>query len=119
MRIDDQHLPDGWCRADIGSLGNYLNGRGFKKAEWSEDGRPIIRIQNLTGSSDKFNYFEGQVDPKCEIEPGDLLMSWAATLGAYIWRGPRAVLNQHIFKVDSFIQRRFHYFILLWALDAS
>lgn len=118
MSIDDQHLPSGWCIADIGSLGNYLNGRGFKKAEWSEHGRPIIRIQNLTGSSDKFNYFAGQVDPKCEIEAGDLLMSWAATLGAYIWRGPSAVLNQHIFKVDSFIQRRFHYFILLWALDA-
>lgn len=117
MRIDDQHLPGGWCLTDIGSLGNYLNGRGFKKAEWTEHGRPIIRIQNLTGSSDKFNYFEGQVDPKCEIESGDLLMSWAATLGAYIWRGQSAVLNQHIFKVDSFIQRRFHYFILLWALD--
>jgi type I restriction enzyme, S subunit len=118
VSIDDQHLPSGWCSTDIGSLGNYLNGRGFKKAEWTQHGRPIIRIQNLTGSSDKFNYFEGQVDPKCEIEPGDLLMSWAATLGAYIWRGPSAVLNQHIFKVDSFIQRRFHYFILLWALDA-
>jgi type I restriction enzyme S subunit len=118
VRIDDQHLPSGWCLADIGSLGNYLNGRGFKKAEWSEHGRPIIRIQNLTGSSEKFNYFEGQVDPRCEVEPGDLLMSWAATLGAFVWQGPRAVLNQHIFKVDSFIERRFHYFILLWALDA-
>jgi len=118
VRIDDQHLPSGWCLADIGSLGNYLNGRGFKKAEWSEHGRPIIRIQNLTGSSEKFNYFEGQVDPRCEVETGDLLMSWAATLGAFVWQGPRAVLNQHIFKVDSFIERRFHYFILLWALDA-
>lgn len=118
MRADDQHLPGGWCLTDIGSLGNYLNGRGFKKAEWSEHGRPIIRIQNLTGSSEKFNFFEGQVDPKCEVEPGDLLMSWAATLGAFIWRGPSAVLNQHIFKVESFIVRSFHYYVLLWALDA-
>ena len=118
MRADDQHLPGGWCLTDIGSLGNYLNGRGFKKGEWSEDGRPIIRIQNLTGSSEKFNFFEGQVDTKHEVEPGDLLMSWAATLGAFIWRGPSAVLNQHIFKVDSFIVRSFHYYVLLWALDA-
>lgn len=118
MSIDDQLLPKGWCLADIGSLGHYLNGRGFKKSEWAERGRPIIRIQNLTGSSDHFNYFEGQVDPKCEVETGDLLMSWAATLGAFIWRGPSAVLNQHIFKVESFIFRPFHYYVLLWALDA-
>lgn len=45
-------------------------------------------------------------------------MSWAATLGAFVWRGPSAVLNQHIFKVKSFISRSFHYYVLLWALDA-
>src|SRR5690606_15494985 len=26
--------------------------------------------------------------------------SWSATLDAFVWRGPEAVLNQHIFKVE-------------------
>lgn len=117
MTTNAEHLPPGWCVTNLGSLGRYLNGRGFKKAEWSSDGRPIIRIQNLTGSSTQFNYFEGDVDPKHEVKRGDLLMSWAATLGAYVWTGPSAVLNQHIFKVDSFIAPDFHFYALRWALE--
>lgn len=118
MTADPKAIPPGWCIAALGSLGRYLNGRGFKKSEWSDRGRPIIRIQNLTGSSDGFNYFEGYARPDHEVEPGDLLVSWAATLGAYRWRGPRAVLNQHIFKVESFIDGEFHLYILQWALGA-
>lgn len=109
--------PPGWSLTRLGSIGRYLNGRGFKKSEWGDHGRPIIRIQNLTGSSEQFNYFLGSVDAKNEVQAGDLLMSWAATLGAYIWRGPRAVLNQHIFKVESHIDRAFHYYVLRWALE--
>ena len=30
---------------------------------------------------------------------GDILVSWATHLEAYIWNGNRAWLNQHIFKV--------------------
>ena len=41
-------MPVGWCSATLGDLGAYINGRGFKKTEWSKEGRPIIRIQDLT-----------------------------------------------------------------------
>ncbi len=104
--------PAGWKRQTLGELGRYLNGRGFKKQEWRSAGRPIIRIQNLTGSSDHFNYFEGEADDRHVVHPGDLLVSWAATLGAYIWNGPEAVLNQHIFKVESYIDLKFHKYLL-------
>ncbi len=53
-------LPPGWARSTLGEIGKYLNGRGFKKSEWRESGRPIIRIQNLTGSGSHFNYFDGE-----------------------------------------------------------
>jgi type I restriction enzyme S subunit len=46
------------------------------------------------------------------VRPGDFLISWSATLGAYIWDGPEAVLNQHIFKVESKINKRFHYHLV-------
>jgi len=110
-------LPRNWAHARLGDLGLYHNGRGFKKHEWRASGRPIIRIQNLTGSGKSWNYFQGEVDPRNEAGPGDLLVSWAATLGAYIWSGPPAVVNQHIFKVESFINQRFHYYTIQHAVD--
>lgn len=108
--------PNGWRRTTLGELGNYFNGRGFKKSEWRESGRPIIRIQNLTGSGESFNYYQGEVEERYVARPGDLLVSWAATLGAYFWSGPEAVVNQHIFKVESNIDRRFHKYLLDYKL---
>ncbi len=108
-----RELPPGWAQATLGEVGDYLNGRGFKKSEWCDRGRPIVRIQNLTDSSDRFNFFAGDVDPQHEVHTGDLLVSWAATLGAYIWRGGEAVLNQHIFNVHSKIDKLFHYYLAL------
>jgi type I restriction enzyme S subunit len=109
-------LPPGWLASRLGALGRYLNGRGFGKSEWSQSGRPIIRIQNLTGTSNKFNYFDGEVDAVNIARPGDLLMSWAATLDAFIWPGPEGCVNQHIFKIESFIDKRFHFYLLRNAL---
>ena len=33
------------------------------------------------------------------MNDGDVLISWSASLGVYVWKGEKAVLNQHIFKV--------------------
>ena len=103
-------LPRGWVAATLGDVGRYLNGRGFKKTEWAKTGRPIVRIQDLTGSGKGHNYFEGDVDENHLVQDGDLLISWAATIDAFIWRGPEACVNQHIFKVDSFIDKKFHFY---------
>ena len=108
-------LPSGWVWTTLGEIGLYHNGRAFKSSDWSEAGRPIIRIQNLTGSGSKYNHFRGQVDQRHAVSDGDLLVSWAATLGVYVWRGPEAVLNQHIFKVESHISARFH----RWLLESA
>ncbi|MFI5966970.1 restriction endonuclease subunit S [Streptomyces asoensis] len=110
-------LPAGWESATLGEIGRYLNGRGFKKSEWSTTGRPIIRIQNLTGSGSHFNYFDGELAEEHTARPGDLLISWAATLGVFVWPGPEAAINQHIFKVDSFIDRDFHRYLVEYSLD--
>jgi type I restriction enzyme S subunit len=109
-------LPLGWALSCVGELGGYINGRGFGKAEWSTSGRPIIRIQNLTGSGSSFNYFDGPIEERYIVPTGSLLVSWAATLGVYRWNGPEGVLNQHIFRVRSFIEERFHRYLLEHAL---
>ncbi len=113
---DDASVPEGWIHTTLGELGNYLNGRAFKKAEWSDSGRPIIRIQDLTGSNSNPNHYDGELPDRYVIRPGDFLISWSATLGAYIWDGPEGVLNQHIFKVESNIDQRFHYHLVRHSL---
>jgi type I restriction enzyme, S subunit len=107
----------GWETTTLGALGRYINGRAFKREEWRTAGRPIIRIQNLTGTSQVFNFFDGEADERHVVRTGDLLVSWAATLGAYFWTGPEAVLNQHIFKVESNIDPRFHKYLLDHKFD--
>lgn len=83
----------------LGEAAQFINGVAFKPSDWEDQGLPIIRIQNLTGTGEKFNYTTRNVKPELVVEPGDLLVSWSATLNAYRWAGPRGVLNQHIFKV--------------------
>lgn len=83
----------------LGETARFINGAAFKPADWEDGGLPIIRIQNLTGTGEKFNFTSRQVKPELVVEPGDLLVSWSATLDVYRWTGPRGVLNQHIFKV--------------------
>ena len=83
----------------LGETARFINGAAFKPTDWCDEGLPIIRIQNLTGTGEKFNYTTRQVKSELVVEPGDLLVSWSATLDVYRWAGPRGVLNQHIFKV--------------------
>lgn len=86
-------------KVKLGDVATYINGYAFKPEDWSDSGLPIIRIQDLTGNSYKTNRFSGKYDKKFEVNDGDILISWSASIGVYIWRGEKAVLNQHIFKV--------------------
>lgn len=83
----------------LGETARFINGAAFKPTDWEDEGLPIIRIQNLTGTGEKFNFTTRRVKQELVVEPGDLLVSWSATLDVYRWAGPRGVLNQHIFKV--------------------
>ena len=85
--------------ARLGDVATYVNGFAFKPSDWSDEGLPIIRIQDLTGNSYQANRYNGSYHPKYEVIDGDVLISWSASLGVYIWKGEKAVLNQHIFKV--------------------
>ena len=82
----------------MGDIATYINGYAFKPTDWTESGLPIIRIQNLNDVNAKYNYFDGKIDSKYLVTTGDVLVSWATHLEAYIWDGDSAWLNQHIFK---------------------
>lgn len=85
--------------ARLGDIATYINGYAFKPSDWSDTGLPIIRIQDLTGNSYQANRYNGEYAPKYEVNDGDVLISWSASLGVYVWHGEKALLNQHIFKV--------------------
>lgn len=85
--------------ARLGDVATYINGYAFKPTDWSDEGKPIIRIQDLTGNSYQANRFNGVCPEKYNVYDGDILISWSASLGVYVWRGEDAVLNQHIFRV--------------------
>ena len=91
-------IPNNWEKSSMKYIGSYINGYAFKPDDWSSKGLPIIRIQDLTGSNEDPNYYEGQLNLKYLIKPNDILISWAATLDAFVWKGPEGWLNQHIFK---------------------
>jgi type I restriction enzyme S subunit len=102
--MEGQELPVGWVEVPIGDLCELRNGRAFKPAEWTDEGIPIVRIQNLNNWQAKFNHYQGEVDANHLLGGGELLFAWSGTpgtsFGAHIWAGGKAALNQHIFRVD-------------------
>ena len=83
----------------LGDVATYINGYAFKPEDRGVSGLPIIRIQDLTGNSYDIGYYDGAYPAKIEINNGDILISWSASLGIYVWNRGKALLNQHIFKV--------------------
>jgi|SRR5579871_628321 len=95
-------MRNGYSRRTIADVCHFISGNGFTPSDWKTSGLPIIRIQNLNGTT-SFNYYDGPTKPEWLVEPGDLLYAWAGvkgvSFGPTIWSGPRGVLNQHIYKV--------------------
>ena len=87
---------EGLCR--------FVNGDAYKESDWSHEGIPIIRIQNLNDHSKPFNCWPGGLNDRVVVKPGNVLLAWSGTpgtsFGVHIWNRGMAVLNQHIFRVD-------------------
>ena len=83
----------------LGDIATFINGYAFKPSDRGEVGLPIIRIQDLTGNGYDLGFYNGEYPKKVEINNGDILISWSASLGVYVWNNGKALLNQHIFKV--------------------
>ncbi len=83
----------------LGDVATYINGYAFKPEDRGTEGLPIIRIQDLTGNAYDLGFYSGEYPERIEINNGDVLISWSASLGVYIWDKGKALLNQHIFKV--------------------
>jgi len=112
-------IPKDWEYISAADIADYINGYPFSPKDWKMYGIPIIRIQNLNDPNAEFNFFNGEIDDIYKIKNGDLLFSWSASIGIYIWKRGDAVLNQHIFKVipKTNINKLFLYYDLLLAIE--
>ena len=101
---DDAGTSKTWKRVRVGETLRLINGVAFKPTDWSDQGLPIVRIQNLNNPHAPFNHFAGERPEKFRLRGGELLFAWSGTpgtsFGAHVWRGSDAWLNQHIFKVE-------------------
>lgn len=113
-------LPTGWVLGTIEDSGEYINGFAFKPEYRSESGLPIIRIQNLTDENKPIHLTDIEVDDVYKVTDGDILVSWSATLDAFIWRRGAALVNQHIFKVvpeNRLIEKKLLFYWLKIAIE--
>ncbi|SMX91218.1 restriction endonuclease subunit S [Brevibacterium linens] len=85
----------------LSSVASFINGRAFTKNA-TGTGRVVIRIAELNsgvGASTVWNDID--VDKSNTAQPGDLLFAWSGSLTVARWFEPEAIVNQHIFKVET------------------
>lgn len=113
-------IPADWSITRIKYIGQYINGYAFKPDDWSSQGKPIIRIQDLTGSNSLPNFCDEILPDKYLIKNGDILVSWAATLDVFMWQREEGWLNQHIFKAIpncDIIVKSFFFWLIKVAME--
>jgi len=112
-------FPDNWQRRPLYSLAEWVNGLAFRDIQFSQTGRPVIKIAEIKGGISGQTKFTEQVfDDSVRVREGDLLFSWSGqpetSIDAFWWRGPEGWLNQHVFRVTpgAEVRRTFFYYLL-------
>ena len=113
--------PSTWRPAPVYELALWTNGLAFKDIDFSDFGRPIIKIAELkNGVTSQTAHTQAEYDPSVFVRSGDLLFSWSGnpdtSIDVFRWEGQDGWLNQHIFKVKPKpgISEEFLFFLLRW-----
>jgi type I restriction enzyme S subunit len=115
---DTAEIDSGKAKIDLVKLGHiakFYNGRAYKLSEWENSGTPVIRLQNLTGTGDRFYYSKLELPEHQYCDKGDLLYMWSATFGPYIWESEKAIYHYHIWKIvcdERLVKKLFLYYLL-------
>ena len=90
-----------WREIALWDVAEYINGRATKPSELALNGVPVIKIAELNrGITEETDRIPPElVEEKHWVSPGDLLFAWSGSVGIYRYAGPKAALNQHIFRV--------------------
>ena len=109
-------LPSGWALSQLSDLTMVLNGRAYSKNELLTEGVPVLRVGNLF-TSNHWYYSNLKLEDDKYCDQGDLLYSWSASFGPFIWQGPKVIYHYHIWKLrlfdESSLCKEFFYKFLL------
>ncbi|MBV8756431.1 MAG: restriction endonuclease subunit S [Deltaproteobacteria bacterium] len=95
-------------------LAKFVNGNAYKPEDFLVGaGYPVVRIRQLLDENAALELAQPP-DNAVWVDSGDLVFSWSASLEVRFWRRGRALLNQHLFRVDvhSGIERRWFAYVL-------
>ena len=98
-------LPEGWKKASLIDIANYLNGLAMQKYRPTADesGIPVLKIKELRQGccDDNSELCSPSIKSDYIIHDGDVIFSWSGSLLVDLWSGGICGLNQHLFKVTS------------------
>ena len=104
----------------MGKFIRFLNGRAFKQQELLSDGKyRVLRVGNFH-TNDKWYYSNLELEEDKYCECGDLLYTWAATLGPEIWKGKKVIYHYHIWKLkfdERVVDKQYLYHYLKMDTD--
>ena len=74
----------------------------------------MLRVGNLF-TNNKWYYSDLELEPDKYVDNGDLLYSWSASFGPYIWTGGKVIYHYHIWKIQfsKWVDQKFLYYFLL------
>ena len=110
-----------WQKTTVFNLAKWKNGLAFRNINFSEIGRPVIKIAELkSGITGQTKFTDGEYDESVCVRKGDMLFSWSGnpdtSIDVFRWEGSDGWLNQHIYKVTprEGVDEDFLFFLLRW-----
>ena len=109
----------GVIKCKMGDMLTFLNGRAYKQEELLNEGKyPVLRVGNFY-TNDSWYYSNLELDESKYCDNGDLLYSWAATLGPKVWNGEKCIFHYHIWKIlfdEKKVDKEYLFYFLQYDL---
>jgi type I restriction enzyme S subunit len=92
----------GWTTRTLGDLLSVQNGYAFDSKLFGAEGYPLIRIRDIKEGITTETKFSGSFDSKYVVNAGDFLIGMDGEFGCHEWKGPPALLNQRVCRLQGF-----------------
>lgn len=111
-------IPEEWDALPIYNLADWINGLAFKDINFSNNGKPVIKINELKyGITEQTQFTNDTFKDDYFLSKNNLLFAWSGSpdtsIDAFWYDLPDGWLNQHIFKVkpSNKVLLNFFYYI--------
>lgn len=91
-----------WQSKKLGDLLSVQNGYAFDSKAFGADGFPLIRIRDLKEGVTTETKFNAAFDSKYIVNAGDFLIGMDGDFTCHEWKGPPALLNQRVCRLQGF-----------------